>query len=246
MAFLDSRNFLTAPEPTALAEIAADRLLKRIAASGNRPAICLNGGSSPKQLYKLLSGTPYKDKIPWERTHWFIGDDRFVAPDNPLSNMGMARRILLDRCAPPENIHAIPTDTHNPDEASRLYESALKSFYGAEHLCAKRPLFDVVLLGLGPDGHTASLFPGALAVSEQERWVVGVENAHVEPFVSRVTLTLPALASCREMIFLISGAAKRAILKRVLSGEDLPAARALSQGQTTWINDLAALPEHLS
>ena len=117
----------------------------------------------------------------------------------------------------------------------------LKSFYGAELLDPARPLFDVVLMGVGPDGHTASLFPGYPAIDETERWVVGVPKAHVEPFVPRVTLTLPALASCREMLFEVAGADKRAILTRVLAGENLPANRARPTGETIWLVDKAAL-----
>jgi 6-phosphogluconolactonase len=119
----------------------------------------------------------------------------------------------------------------------------LKTFYGADDLDPKRPLFDLVLIGVGPDGHTASLFPDYPALAETKRWVTGVPQAHVEPFVPRVTLTLPALASCREMLFEVSGSAKQAILTRVLDGENLPAARARSHGETVFLVDQAALPE---
>ena len=101
-------------------------------------------------------------------------------------------------------------------------------------------------MGLGPDGHTASLFPDYPAIEETERWVVGVRKAHVEPFVPRVTLTLPALNSCREMLFEVSGSEKRAILTRVLEGENLPANRARSIGETIWLVETAALPEDFS
>ena len=130
-----------------------------------------------------------------------------------------------------------------PDEAARLYEARLKSFYGADVLDQARPLFDLVLMGVGPDGHTASLFPGYPALDETTRWVTGVPKANVEPFVPRVSLTLPALACCREMLFEVAGAGKRAILTRVLAGENLPAARAGSIGETVWLVDQAALPE---
>jgi 6-phosphogluconolactonase len=158
--------------------------------------------------------------------------------------MGMARRIFLDRLAPAGNVHPINTDADSPDAAAQSYEAELKSFYGADRPDPAKPLFDVVLMGVGPDGHTASLFPGYPATLETERWVVGVPQAHVEPFVPRVTLTFPALASCREMLFEVSGKDKRAILTRVLAGDDLPAGRAHSQGETIWLADSAALPEN--
>src|ERR1700737_3248505 len=205
MAPSDNRHVVTVADSAALAEAAADRVMARIAANSDRVAICLTGGSSPKQLYQLLATDAYRRQIPWDRVHWFICDERFVPADDPLSNMGMARRIFLDRCAPVANIHPIPTDTDNPEQAARRYESELKSFYGATKLESARPLFNVVLMGVGPDGHTASLFPDYPALEETERWVVGVPQAHVAPFVPRVTLTLPALGSSREMLSELAG-----------------------------------------
>lgn len=237
------RRLIEVADSTALAEAAAVRLLACMAANPGRIAICLTGGSSPKQLYELLATEDYRNKVPWERVHWFIGDERFVLASDERNNMAMARRAFLDRCAPSANVHPIPTDTANPDEAAARYERELQSFQGDGRLDdAVRPLFDLVLMGVGPDGHTASLFPGYPALQETARWVVGVPQAHVEPFVSRVTLTLPALASCREMLFEVSGAGKRAILSRVLAGEPLPANRARSNGETVWLVDKAALP----
>jgi 6-phosphogluconolactonase len=244
MVLNDNRKVIAAADPATLAKTAAERLIARITANSDRVAICLTGGSSPKQLYELLANEPYRSQIPWDRTHWFIGDERFVPANDSLNNMRMARQAFLNRCAPLVNIHPITTDAANPDEAARRYEAELKLFYGADKLARARPLFDVVLMGVGPDGHTASLFPGHPAVVETERWVVGVARANVEPFVPRVTLTLPTLACCREMLFEVSGADKRAILARVLAGEDLPAGRACSSGETTWLVDAAALPEN--
>ena len=231
-------------DSVALAKAAAQRVMARIAANGNRVAICLTGGSSPKQLYQLLATDAFRSRIPWDRVHWFIGDERFVPADDPLNNMGMARQIFLDRWAPASNIHPIPTDTADPDKAARRYENELQTFYGAAQLDPARPLFDVVLMGVGPHGHTASLFPDYPAIEATGRWVVGVPQAHVEPFVPRVTLTLPALNSCREMLFEVAGSEKRAILTRVLDGENLPANRAHSTGETIWLVDTAALAEH--
>jgi 6-phosphogluconolactonase len=244
MVLNDNRKIIAVADPVALANAAADRVVARIADNSDRVAICLTGGSSPKQLYELLGKEPYRSQIPWDRVHWFIGDERFVPASNSLNNMLMARRAFLNRWAPLVNIHPMATGAADPDQAAHRYETELKSFYGADSLDPTRPLFDVVLMGVGPDGHTASLFPGYPALAETERWVVGVPKAHVEPFVPRVTLTLPALGSCREMLFEVSGPDKRAILTQVLAGEDLPAGRAHSIGETTWLVDRAALPEN--
>jgi 6-phosphogluconolactonase len=238
----NERRLIEVAHAAALAEVAAVRLLACMATNPGRIAICLTGGSSPKQLYELLATEDYSGKIPWERVHWFIGDERFVPASDPRNNMAMARRAFLDRLAPAANIHPIPTDAADPDEAAARYAHELKAFHGVDRLDPALPLFDLVLMGVGPDGHTASLFPDYPALQETERWVVGVPEAHVEPFVPRVTLTLPALASCREMLFEVSGAGKRAILTRVLAGEPLPANRARSNGETVWLVDKAALP----
>ena len=247
MALHDDRRIIAVANPATLAKTAAERLIARIAANGERVAICLTGGSSPKQLYRLLAGGAYRSRIPWQRVHWFIGDERFVPASDPLNNMGIAREIFLDRLAPAANIHPIPTataDPADPDRSAALYEQELKSFYGADELDHVHPLFDLVLMGIGPDGHTASLFPDDAALDETARWVVGIPRANVEPFVPRVTLTLHILASCREMLFEVSGGEKRAILTRLFAGENLPANRARSAGETIWLVDRSALPEN--
>ena len=238
-----TRKIIPVDDPTALAKRAADRLVAKLSANSGRIAICLTGGSSPRQLYALLATEAYRSKIPWDRVHWFMGDERFVPASDPLSNMGAARRIFLDQCAPAANIHPIPTDATEPDAGAERYADELKSFYGADQFDPARPLFDVVLMGVGADGHTASLFPNYPALEETARWVVGVPKANVEPFVPRVTLTLPALNSSRDMLFEVAGPDKRAILTRVFGSESLPASRARSSGETVWLVDQAALPE---
>ena len=247
MASNDNRRVISVADPAAMATAAAQRVIARISENSGRVAICLTGGSSPRQLYQLLATDTWRSRIPWERVHWFIGDERFVPAGDTLSNIGVAQKIFLDQFAPVSNIHPIPTgtaDLADPDRSAALYESELKSFYGAVELDPARRLFDLVLLGVGPDGHTASLFSGYPALDETTRWVVGVPKANVEPFVPRVTLTLPTLASCREMLFEVAGTDKRAILTRVLAGENLPANRARSSGETVWLVDQAALPEN--
>jgi 6-phosphogluconolactonase len=243
----DNRHVISVADPGAMAKAAAERVIARIAENPGRVAVCLTGGSSPKKLFQLLATDAWRSRIPWPRVHWFIGDERFVPADDPLNNMGVARASFLDRCAPTANIHPIPTSTADPadpDRSATLYEQELKSFYGADALDPTRPLFDLVLMGVGPDGHTASLFPGDRALDETARWVVGVPKANVAPFVPRVTLTLPTLASCREMLFEVAGMEKRAILTRLFAAENLPANRARSTGETVWLMDQAAIPEN--
>lgn len=243
MAAQRNRHILVVDDAEALAATAARRLIARVNAQP-RAAVCLTGGSSPQGLYRLLAEAPWRNEVPWDRVHWFIGDDRFVPQTDPLSNMGAVRRLLLDRVdAPRQNIHPMATDTGDPEAAARLYEDDLKTFYGTPALDPARPLFDLVLMGLGGDGHTASLFPQSPALDETDRWVLGIAKAGMEPFVPRVTLTFPTLASTHEMLFLIDSADKRAILASVLAGEDLPAARAYADGALTWLIVRAAAPE---
>lgn len=240
MAFHRRPTIIVAADTEAVAETAAQRLLARVAQAKERAAICLTGGPSPEGLYRRLAREPYRSKLPWDRIHWFMGDDRFVPGDHAHSNMGMARRLFLGRVdAPAGNIHPIPTDTGSPDLAARQYEAELKGFYGRDRFDPARPLFDLVLMGLAGDGHTASLFANSPALEEVARWVVGVEQAGLAPFVPRVTLTFPALASTREMLFLVTGEDKRDVLRRVLSGADLPASRARAQGELVWLVDRA-------
>jgi 6-phosphogluconolactonase len=221
---------------------AAERLIARIDRTSGPAAICLTGGSTPKRLYRLLAST-YRSRIPWPQVHWFMGDDRFVPQNDPLSNMGAARRVFLDDCAPSKNIHAIDTGVETPDIAAIAYEQELRIFTKRND---KQPLFDLVLMGAGPDGHTASLFPNSSAVDEKEKWVVGVAKANVEPFVPRVTLTLPTLGSTHEMLFMASGGDKRDILNRIFNDDRLPAARAHAMhGETVWLIDEAAAPQNL-
>ena len=156
------REIIVVGDGKAIAETAAQRLIKRLNDAKDRAAVCLTGGSSPEGLYRLLADEPWRSKVPWDRVHWFMGDDRFVPENDPLSNMGMARRLFLDKVpAPRGNVHAIPTDAIYPEGAANLYQDTLSEFYGAERLDPARPLFDLVLMGVGPDGHTASLFPGS-------------------------------------------------------------------------------------
>jgi 6-phosphogluconolactonase len=227
-----------AKDSEALARRVAQWLTDLAAASHGRFAICLSGGSTPRRLYQLLAESPSRERLPWERLHWFWGDERFVPWDHPDSNYGMVRAALLAQAPIPlQNIHGIPT-SGPPGEAAGVYERALMTYYGAERLDPARPLFDVMILGLGPDGHTASLFPGTAALEERRRWAVEVVGAKPEV---RITLTYPLIESARHAAFLVAGSDKREILGRALSGDQaLPAARVRPVGQLTWFVDEAA------
>jgi 6-phosphogluconolactonase len=223
----------------ALSRRAADWMLEVAMAKDAAFTVALSGGSTPRLLYQLLAGPLHCDKFPWPRTHWFWGDERFVSHDDTLSNYRMVREALLSRAPIPAiNVHPIPTEGTTPDKAAAAYERELKSFYGAEHLDPARPLFDVTLLGLGPEGHTASLFPNTAVLAERDRWVAAVVGAKSE---ARITLTYPALESSRNAAFLVVGEEKRAALARLRRGDDsLPAAHLHPTG-TLWIfGDAAA------
>lgn len=200
-----------------------------------RIAISLSGGSTPRRLYQLLAESPFREAMPWDRVHWFWGDERFVPHDHPDSNYRMAREALLSRAPiPAANIHPIET-VGDPAAAARAYDQALKSYYGTDALDPSRPLFDIQLLGLGPDGHTASLFPGTTVLGERSRWVAEVVGAKPE---TRITLTYPPLESSRHTAFLVAGADKREVLARVLAGDrELPSARLNPVGELVWFVD---------
>ncbi len=229
------------PDADAVAREAAERLIAACEASpAERIAIALSGGSTPKRLYALLAGPAYVGRVPWDRVHWFFGDDRAVPWDHADSNVRMVREAFGQGTAvPAAHLHFIPTDL-GPAAAAGAYARTLLDFYGADRLDPARPLFDCVLLGLGEDGHTASLFPGKPALSETEALVAPVSEAGLAPFVPRVTLTFPALASSALVLFLVSGAGKREALRRLAAGEDLPAARVTSRGRIAWLLDAAA------
>jgi 6-phosphogluconolactonase len=228
------------PDAETLARQAAEWIAGLAAASHGRFAICLSGGSTPRRLYQLLAESPFRERMPWQRVHWFWGDERFVPWDHPDSNYGMAGAALLARAPiPAQNIHGIATDGR-PGEAARAYERVLKAYYGADTLDPARPLFDVQLLGLGPDGHTASLFPGIAVLDERQRWVAEVVGAKPE---ARITLTYPALDSSAHAAFLVAGADKREILARALAADpSLPAAGVRPVGELVWFTDTAARP----
>lgn len=202
-------------------------------------AVALSGGSTPKLLYQVLAAPPFVDQVPWDRTHWFWGDERFVPHDDERSNYRMAMEAMLGRVGVPSgNIHPIPTEGMSAEDAAARYQITLQAHHGGQTLDPLRPLFDIVLMGLGTNGHTASLFPDTPVLKERAAWAAAV-TPKGEP--TRITLTYPALESCRFATFLVAGADKREVLAQVRSGAgDLPAARYRPTGELHWFADQAA------
>ena len=206
-----------------------------------RCSLALSGGQTPRVLYGLL-GSSFRDRIAWEHVHVFWGDERYVPPDDPESNYRMARVTLLDHVPCPEaNVHPMRTHFSSPEAAAEDYERTLRDYFGAEG-----PSFDVNLLGLGSDGHTASIFAGSPALKERSRWVMSARTQAVPS--SRLTLTLAALTQSKNIFVLVSGSNKAEALKEALSegtdADTCPAAGIRqSRGRVTWWADRDAVSQ---
>jgi 6-phosphogluconolactonase len=242
-------EIIICPDAQALARLGAEQFTangaEAISRSG-RFAVALSGGSTPAALYRLLASPEFRERVDWSRVHFFWGDERCVPPDHQDSNFRMTRETLLDAIqAPSENIHRIVGELE-PAAAAAGYEAELRRFFGAQI-----PRFELVLLGLGEDGHTASLFPNSSALDERQRWVAAT---YVQKLRShRVTLTVPVLNAAAQVVFLVAGASKAEIVKEILRPDRdpslFPAARIQpSNGILTWLisEDAAtALPADL-
>jgi len=208
----------------------------RCIGAGGRFTLALSGGSTPQRFYEILSGEPYRSRIDWRRVFLFWGDERCVAPDHRHSNFRLARERLLDRVpVPAENCFPMPGELP-PEEGARRYEGNLRRFFGVSAQAAGLPSFDLVLLGLGADGHIASLFPGSPLLEEKRRWVApAFPPAGTEPAVPRLTLTLPVLNRAERIFFLVSGRAKEKAAVAVLSGgSSCPAALVAPRRECRW------------
>ena len=211
---------------------------RQAAQTKGRFSVALAGGHTPQRTYQLLAQPPYSDRTPWGQIHIFWGDERCVLPDDPRSNARMARQVLLDQVPiPTSQIQPIPC-SRSPQVAAEMYEGGLQAYFGDQP-----SRFDLVFLGLGENGHTASLFPGTPVLEEQERWVAAVHVA--EQDMDRVTLTAPLINQAAVIAFLVSGASKAGALREVLEGlEDsnrLPAQLIQpADGELHWLVDREA------
>src|ERR1700683_5418469 len=215
-------------------------IIKEAVAKRGKFSIALSGGHTPEKMYSLWAQTEqYRDKTPWDRVHLFWSDERYVSSDSLLSNYHMARETLISHVSiPAENVHPMPTNLSPPEECAHAYETELLKFFGSEP-----PAFDVQLLGIGPEGHTASLFPGSPALGEKVRWVAAVRVAAEPP--QRITLTPVVLNQGRNTFFLVAGEGKRAILSAIRDElaskpSQYPAARIHPAREPVWFLDQAA------
>jgi len=236
-----SDRFETLPDQMALARHAAEWMTLAALAAKGPFRVSLSGGSTPKTLYQLLASDEFSARFPWQRVFWYWGDERFVPHDHPDSNYRMVREAMLTKASvPAENIYPIPTDG-SPQDATARYEQTLQEAYGGTMLDPARPLFDVTLLGLGADGHTASLLPGEPVLEERQRWVAAVSHGRPE---ARITMTYPVIDSSRRVAFLVTGREKAAILRAIRAGDSAaPASRVRPVGELIWFVDQAAASE---
>jgi 6-phosphogluconolactonase len=214
------------------------RLAQRSAGTGGRFTVALSGGSTPKSLYSLLASDAFRGQIPWAQIHFFWGDERCVPPDHPDSNYRMAHESLLAKASvPKENIHRIETELE-PEVAAEKYEREIREFFRLSG--SALPRFDLILLGLGDDGHTASLFPGSAALDETSRLVVATYVEKLKTY--RISMTLPVLNHAANIFFLVAGESKAGAARDVLRrSRDLPARRiAPVDGRLVWFLDQAA------
>lgn len=214
------------------------RTINESVQTNGRFSLALSGGNTPRTLYRLLS-SQFRDQIPWTRVHVFWGDERYVPLGDPHSNYRMARETLLDAApCPPGNVHPMPTELSDPDTAARDYEKTLRNYFSGDW-----PRFDLLLLGIGEEGHTASLFPGSPALEETKRWVVAVKVPAEPP--RRLTLTLPVLSHAANVYFLVTGSNKaqalHSILNRPPDPKNYPASGvSLARGTVIWWVDREA------
>ena len=199
-----------------------------------RFVVALSGGSTPRRTYEILGRDPIRKLVPWQETHVFWGDERCVAAADPQNNARMARQALLNHVpVPPGQVHPMVCG-RSPRRSAETYETLLRSFFTG---CA--PRFDLILLGLGENGHTASLFPGSPVLEERQRWVSEVYVA--EERLHRLTLTAPVINQAKCVVFLVSGAGKAPMLREVLEGSPdphiIPASLIIPEGRLIWLVD---------
>jgi 6-phosphogluconolactonase len=235
-------QIIVANEPSELARTAADiftSTAKDCVTQTNLFTVAISGGSTPRDMHRLLAEEPYRSEIPWKKIHIFWVDERCVSVDDPASNFGLAKKDFLERIPiPVEQIHPMPGGSV-PEEGARKYQEEMEKIFQMQE--RDWPIFDLIFLGMGKDGHTASLFPGARSPRTRDRWVRAVKGGN--PNVYRLTLTYDVLNRAKRVCFLVSGEEKASTVKTVLEDKEarLPAQKIQPvQGVLTWLLDRAA------
>lgn len=240
------RRFATARELAAAGAALFCEAAREAVESRGRFCVVLPGGKTPALLFTALREAPWAEKVPWRDSHFFWSDERCVPADHADSNYGLARRELLTHVPiPAGHVHRAPTEIGAADQAAAAWEHALREFFGAGAHAPVFPEFDLVILGVGADGHTASLFPGQPALEISERWVAALAPAGTPP-VARLTLTLPVFNHARQVMFLAAGPDKRHVIDSIAAGQDaaggdFPAARVSPSEQPIWLYTEAPL-----
>lgn len=238
-----SRRFLVLASRAEVAEAAADRVVAAARNAIRRRGsfrIALPGGSTPGAAYALLAQAPRVRRVDWSQVEFFWGDERAVPPDHPESNFGMAWRLLLSHLPGLRSnaLHRMPADETDLEAAAAAYQRQMARAFGIAPGAARPPALDLVWLGVGRDGHTASLFPGAAALGERRRWVVATAAPPPQP--ARLTLTFPVINVARAVLVVATGSDKAPVLRAIRSGaEQVPAAR-IRTGRSLWLLDTLA------
>lgn len=215
------------------------RLAEQSIAAHGLFTVALSGGSTPKKLYELLASPAWRDRILWSKIEFFWGDERYVLPDDPVSNFRMTQEVMLSKVAvPSERTHRVPTEIEPPAAAAQMYEEEIKRVVATRSSAI--PEFDLILLGLGTNGHTASLFPHQPGLHEKSKLVIGEYIEEVK--MSRITMTVPLLNAAKDVLFVSLGTDKASVLKDVITGaydpERLPAQLVQPRpGNLTWLID---------
>lgn len=242
---ISKSEILLKDNPKLLAQAGADIFTSAARAAlseRGRFAVAVSGGSTPRLMHRMLAKEPYRSEIPWHDTSFFWVDERCVPVTDEASNYGSARRDFLEKVPlPMVQIHPMPVEMPL-DEGALVYQRVIHEFFRLGR--GQFPSFDLILLGIGEDGHTASLFPGQKALKEKKRWVVAVKGGN--PNVDRLTLTFPLLNRARQIVILVSGKGKAAIMKTLFEDREsrLPAGKIKPlNGKIIWLMDQDAAAE---
>lgn len=239
-------RIITADAPSYIPDVAAKMIQNYLSLIGQEDKhkkfrISLCGGNTPFGLYKRLTQAPFKENIPWERLEFFMGDERFVPPEDPQNNFSRIKKTLFDNVPiKSAQLHPIDTNFKTPEQSAKNYQKQLQKIYGSDTIPSNKAFFDLTLLGLGDDGHTASLFPEEKRDVDKEQWVIPTYSPK-EPH-QRISLNYELINASRFILFIVTGQAKSDILREIIRGNtNLPASYIHAREHTIWLTDKQTL-----